>query len=281
MRPAPALLACLPLLLLAACGTLGPGQLAQPSGSSTAVSPSPSLPSPSPSTLPSSPPSPARTSSSPRPPKPNAGPGGSYKLTGTSNVALTFDDGPYPENTPQILDLLRANGLKATFCVIGRNAHTYPDLIRRIYNEGHTFCNHTWRHDMELRNRDEGAIRDDLSATINAIHEAVPEAKVPYFRAPGGYFDNKVVRIAASMGMTSIHWDVDPRDWDVSKYGRGPSMVDHVVSNVKQNARPGSIILSHDNLKPDTVTAYKTLMPWLKARFTLVALPADGQLGRA
>jgi peptidoglycan/xylan/chitin deacetylase (PgdA/CDA1 family) len=195
-------------------------------------------------------------------------------------VALTFDDGPYPENTPQVLDLLRENGIKATFCVLGRNAHTYPDLIRRIYNEGHTFCNHTWRHDTELRSKDEGAIRDDLSATLNAIHEAAPEAKVPYFRAPGGYFDTRLVRIAASMGMTSIHWDVDPRDWDSGKYGHGQKMVDHVVSTVEQNARAGSIILSHDPLKPDTVTAYRTLIPWLKARFTLIALPPDGQLVR-
>jgi peptidoglycan-N-acetylglucosamine deacetylase len=202
-------------------------------------------------------------------------------MTGSEAVALTFDDGPYPENTPQILDLLRETGVKATFCVLGRNAHTYPDLIRRIYNEGHTFCNHTWRHDLELRNKDEGAIRDDLSATINAIREAVPGAKVPYFRAPGGNFDAKVVRIAASMGMTSIYWHVDPRDWDVNKYGRGQSMVDHIVSNVKQNARPGSIIISHDALKPDTVTAYKTLIPWLKSRFTLIALPPDAQLVRA
>jgi peptidoglycan/xylan/chitin deacetylase (PgdA/CDA1 family) len=202
-------------------------------------------------------------------------------VTGTSDVALTFDDGPYPENTPQILDLLRANGIKATFCVIGRNAHTYPDLIRRIYNEGHTFCNHSWRHDLELRNKDEGAIRDDLAATLNAIREAVPTAQVPYFRAPGGSFDAKLVAIARSMGMTSIYWHVDPRDWDTKTYGRGRAMVDHIVSNVKQNTRPGSIILSHDNLKPDTVTAYRTLMPWLKARFTLIALPPDGKLGAA
>jgi len=202
-------------------------------------------------------------------------------MTGTSGVALTFDDGPYPEHTPQILDVLRDNGIKATFCVIGRNAHTYPDLIRRIHNEGHSFCNHTWRHDMELRSKDEGAIRDDLAATINAIREAAPSAKVGYFRAPGGYFDPRLVNIARSMGMTSIFWHVDTRDWEFSKYGRGEPMVNHIVSSVQQSTRPGSIVLSHDNLKPDTVAAYRYLLPWLKARFTLIALPPDGQLARA
>jgi peptidoglycan/xylan/chitin deacetylase (PgdA/CDA1 family) len=202
-------------------------------------------------------------------------------MTGTSAVALTFDDGPYPENTPQILDLLRDNGVKATFCVIGRYAHTYPDLIRRIANEGHTFCNHTWRHDLELRNRDEGAIRDDLAATNNAIREAAPGAQISYFRAPGGNFDNRLVNIAKSMGMTSIYWHVDPRDWDVKQYGRGDSMVNHIISAVQDNVRQGSIVLSHDNLKPDTVTAYRRLLPWLKGRFTLISLPADGRLARA
>lgn len=202
-------------------------------------------------------------------------------MTGSDAVALTFDDGPYPENTPEILDLLRTNGIKATFCVLGRNAHTYPDLIRRIHNEGHTFCNHSWRHDMDLRAKDEGAIRDDLAATTTAIREAVPDATVSYFRAPGGHFDTRLVGIAKSMGMTSIYWHVDPRDWDVNSYGRGQSMVNHVVDNVQKNTRPGSIVLSHDSLRPDTVTAYRTLMPWLKQRFTLTALPPDGRLVRA
>lgn len=194
--------------------------------------------------------------------------------TGTPAVALTFDDGPYPENTPQILDLLRANGIKATFCVLGRNAHTYPELIRRIDREGHTLCNHSWRHDMALKDKDEGAIRDDLAATNNAIREAVPTAKIQYFRAPGGHFDPRLVGIARSMGMTSLYWQVDPRDWDVAKHGRGQTMVDQIVKVVQKDTRPGSIVLSHDNLKPDTVTAYRHLMPWLKSRFTLTGVPA-------
>jgi peptidoglycan-N-acetylglucosamine deacetylase len=296
LRSALVLLACL-TLLLGACRAPGSDQAGEPPGSAApSLSGQPVSPSPMPSAVASSPapppavpPSPSRTTAAPGVAQPSPsttrptriGPAGSYMVTGTDNVALTFDDGPYPESTPQILDLLRSNGIKATFCVLGRNAHTYPQLIRRIYDEGHTLCNHSWRHDMELRTRDEGAIRDDLAATLNAIREAAPSALVPYFRAPGGYFDAKLIGVARSMGMTSLYWHVDTRDWDTRSFGRGKTMVDQIIANVKRNTRPGSIILSHDNLKPDTVTAYKTLMPWLKARFTLTGMPSDGQLARS
>lgn len=201
-------------------------------------------------------------------------------MTGSKGVGLTFDDGPYPEYTPQILDLLRDNGTKATFCLIGKNAQNHPDLVRRIHAEGHTFCNHSWDHDMNLRKRGSAAIRDDLTATNNAIRDAVAGAVISYFRAPGGYFDNALVAIARSMGMTSIYWHVDPRDWDVRKYGQGQSMVKHIVSTVQQSTTSGSIVLSHDAQRPDTVTAYRYLLPWLKGRFTLIALPPGGQLPR-
>lgn len=198
--------------------------------------------------------------------------------TGSDSVALTFDDGPWAENTPQILDLLKAHSVKASFCVIGKHAHIYPDLIRRIHADGHTFCNHSWAHDMELRNRGEAAIRDDLAATNLAIREAVPGAQIGYFRAPGGNFDNSLVAIAKNMGMTSLYWHVDPRDWEFTKYPPGQAMVNNIIARVQGNTRRGSIVLSHDKSKPDTVTAYKSLLPWLKQRFTLIALPPNGKL---
>ncbi len=200
--------------------------------------------------------------------------------TGSQAVALTFDDGPFPEHTPEVLDLLRANGIKATFCVLGKQVHSYPGLIRRIHNEGHTFCNHSWRHDFELAKRGEEAIRDDLAATNRAIHEIVPEAKIGYFRAPGGNFDAALVDIAASMGMTSLYWQVDTRDWEYDKYPLGQVMAENVIVQVKQNVHPGSIILAHDKAKPDTVVAFGSLIPWLKQNYTLIALPPDGKLPR-
>lgn len=252
---------------------------------SVTVSPPPlAAPSPSPSSpaagLPTSPgPKPPKGPQTP-PPAKGVGPAGSIISTGSDAVALTFDDGPWPEYTPEMLDLLKAHNVKATFCVLGRQALTYPDLIRRIHDEGHTFCNHSWRHDMQLGTRGEAWIRDDLNATTKAIHDAAPLAQVSYFRAPGGHFDPSLVAIARSMGMTSIYWHIDTRDWEYSKYTYGQSMVDNIVNRVQTDCRRGSIVLSHDKGKPDTVTAYKTLLPWLKQRYQLIALPPDGRLPR-
>jgi peptidoglycan/xylan/chitin deacetylase (PgdA/CDA1 family) len=204
------------------------------------------------------------------------GPGGARITTGTSAVALTFDDGPWPESTPQLLDLLDKYQVQATFCVLGKHAQTHPDLIQRIHAEGHTLCNHSWRHDMALASRGEAAIRDDLTATSRAIHEAVPNARISYFRAPGGHFDNGLTGVAKDMGMTSIYWHVDTRDWEISKYGYGESMVKQIRETVQSEVRQGSIILSHDRSKPDTVAAYDELLPWLKQNYELTALPTGG-----
>src|SRR5262249_42734356 len=103
--------------------------------------------------------------------------------------------------------------------------------------------------------------------------KAAPNAKIEYFRAPGGNFTNNLVNAAASLGMKSIYWSIDPRDWEASKYGHGSSMVSHIISTIESHVRPGSIILSHDLNKPDTLAAYKVLLPWLKARYTLAPLP--------
>ena len=71
----------------------------------------------------------------------------------TPEVALTFDDGPDPTYTPQVLALLRPYRVKATFCVVGENAQAHPDLVRQIVADGHTLCNHSWHHDVLLGTR--------------------------------------------------------------------------------------------------------------------------------
>jgi peptidoglycan/xylan/chitin deacetylase (PgdA/CDA1 family) len=192
-------------------------------------------------------------------------------------VALTFDDGPDPINTPKLLDMLAQCGVKATFCLVGFRARDRPDLVRRIVAEGHTVCNHSWQHliDLAADTRTDEYIKHDLQATNNAILKAAPDAKIRYFRAPGGNFTPRLVQIAKDLGMTSIYWSLDPRDWEKSVYGTGSAMVNHIISAVEAGVRPGAIVLSHDNGKPDTITAYRTLLPWLKARFHLIALPTD------
>jgi peptidoglycan-N-acetylglucosamine deacetylase len=193
--------------------------------------------------------------------------------TGTNGVALTFDDGPDPFYTPQLLDLLKEHGVKATFCMVGFRVKAWPNLVQRIAAEGHTLCNHSFQHRSDLGVLPLDEMRHDLERTNELIHLAVPGAPIKYFRAPYGKFTVPLVELADELGMHSIYWAVDPGDWDKVKWGTGPSMVAHIIANVEANVRPGSIVLSHDLAKPDTITAYRTLLPWLKERFTLIALP--------
>ena len=201
------------------------------------------------------------------------GPAGSRLVTGSKAVALTFDDGPDPVYTPQILKVLAEQRVHATFCLVGRNAQKHPDLVRQIVAGGHTLCNHTWNHSLKIGKQPAAAIEADLRRTNDAIRRAAPEAKIKYFRAPGGNFTPRLVGVARQFGMTSIYWKVDPRDWD---HPRGESRAKHrarVVSHIDKHVRAGAIVLSHDFAEPDTIAAYRTLLPRLRRRFELIALP--------
>ena len=191
-------------------GGASPTASASPSPSATHSKP----PKPSPSDTPSNKPT-GPKSDPPAPPSGVAtghGPHGSMSVTGTSQTALTFDDGPGPY-TSQILDLLEQNHVKATFCMIGRQVASYPNEVRRMVADGDTLCNHTWSHDEQLSTRTDAQIRAELQQTNDAIHAIVPTAKIEYFRNPAGNFADNTVAIAASMGMKSLYWSVDPSDW--------------------------------------------------------------------
>jgi peptidoglycan/xylan/chitin deacetylase (PgdA/CDA1 family) len=200
-------------------------------------------------------------------------PGQVMRTTGTQTVALTFDDGPDPRYTPRLLAMLRQHGVKATFCVIGVNVHSHPELIQAIVRDGHSLCNHTWQHDLRLGTRSREAIAADLQRTNAEIHRAVPGVPIRYFRHPGGNFTPAAVQVAADLGMASVGWTVDPSDWNTPAYGGG--MTGHIISNVEAQTGPGGIVLSHDGGgdRGATMNAYQTLLPWLAARFTLVRLP--------
>jgi len=201
------------------------------------------------------------------------GPAGSHATTGTAAVALTFDDGPDPAQTPRILKLLAQQQVHATFCLVGKNVQAHPELVRQIVAGGNTLCNHTWLHSLTLGKQPAAAIRADLARTSAAIQKAAPGAKVKYFRAPGGNFTPRLVAVAQQMGMTSIYWKVDPRDWDHPKGESHAAHRSRVISTVEKRTRKGSIVLSHDYAQPDTIAAYQTLIPWLRKHFKLIALP--------
>ena len=201
------------------------------------------------------------------------GPAGSRMTTGSKAVALTFDDGPDPAQTPRILKLLAQQHIHATFCLVGKNAQKHPELVRAIVAAGHTLCNHTWSHSLTLGKQSPAAMKADLQRTRNAILTAAPKAKLKYFRAPGGNFTPALVGTAKQLGMSSIYWKVDPRDW---YHPKGETHAQHqrrVIYRVSHNTRSGAIVLSHDFGQPDTIVAYRKIIPTLKKKYQLVALP--------
>jgi peptidoglycan/xylan/chitin deacetylase (PgdA/CDA1 family) len=198
---------------------------------------------------------------------------GILRTTGSAGVALTFDDGPGPD-TPTILQMLREHGVKATFCVIGVNVQEYPQYVQQIAQDGHALCNHTWQHDTSLGKKSPDAIRADLQRTNDEIHKAAPDVPIKYFRHPGGNFTPAAVQIAAELGMKSAGWTVDPSDWNTKKWS-GQQMTNHIITSVRNNTKPGSIVLAHDGGgdRSCTMAAFKTLLPELKGKFTLIAMP--------
>jgi peptidoglycan/xylan/chitin deacetylase (PgdA/CDA1 family) len=201
------------------------------------------------------------------------GPFESLRTTGSKTVALTFDDGPDPVHTPEILDMLAAQHITATFCLVGEQVQKHPEIVRQIVAAGHTLCNHTWDHSLTIGKDKAATIRADLAKTRAAIEAAAPGAAVPFFRAPGGNFSDRLVEVAYSEGMRSLYWEVDPRDWDHQENETDDQHVDRVVADVKKDVKPGAIVLSHDFNQPDTIKAYQQLLPWLTEKFDLGTPP--------
>lgn len=225
---------------------------------------------------------PSASPSAARPPKPPAPPAPpkpspsrtqnpaseARSTTGSNAVALTFDDGPSPEWTPQFLDYLREQGVKATFCVVGTEVRSNPALVARIVREGHTLCNHSWHHDLTLGSKSVEEIRADLLRTNAEILKAVPGARIAYYRQPGGEWTQRVIDVARSLGMTPLGWAVDPKDWE-----KPPA--ETIASRVHARTRGGSIVLMHDGGgdRSHTLAALHTILADLKARYRLIALP--------
>ncbi|BCJ42704.1 hypothetical protein GCM10010168_05540 [Actinoplanes ianthinogenes] len=212
-----------------------------------------------------------------RPVPAGAGPGKSLLTTGGQQVALTFDDGPDPEQTPKILEMLAKYQVKATFCLVGSQARRHPELVREIVAAGHTLCNHTFDHDLSIGKKTAAQIRADLAKTNKAINDAAPGAPIPFFRAPGGNFSDKLVKVAYADGMSSLYWAVDPRDWEHLEGESDAAHIKRVIATVKKQTAPGSIILSHDFNQPDTVAAYQELLPWLVENFQLGVPSGTGE----
>ena len=154
-------------------------------------------------------------------------------------IAITFDDGPHPQYTMQILDILDKYDAKATFFVIGENAEQYRDIVKEEYDRGHEIGNHTYTHP-DLKKISASQFLDEIQKTRDIIEDITGEPPV-LFRPPGGYLSNSIVSELEQMDGIAVLWSwrQDTRDWAC------PS-VNCIVSSVLKNLKDGDIILFHD-----------------------------------
>jgi peptidoglycan/xylan/chitin deacetylase (PgdA/CDA1 family) len=172
-------------------------------------------------------------------------------------IAMTFDDGPHPSNTPRLLDLLKQRNIKATFFVVGSNSQAYPQILKRITAEGHEIANHTWTH-ANITNLSTDALRRELNDSRDAIVKATGVTPT-LFRPPYGATNaNLKALIKSEFGYPSIIWSVDPEDW------KRPG-VSVVADRLVAGARPGAILLAHDIHKP-TIDAMPSALDRLLAK---------------
>jgi peptidoglycan/xylan/chitin deacetylase (PgdA/CDA1 family) len=185
-------------------------------------------------------------------------------LVSGNYIAITFDDGPHPQNTPRLLDILRARNVKATFYVIGRSVDLYPQVVRRTVAEGHEIGNHTHTHRL-LSKLGDDEVRGELSRCRDAVSRAagynMRTMRPPY----GGLLQRQRELVHSEFGYPTILWSVDPLDWKRP----GPSVV---TSRILSGTTAGGIVLAHDLHAPTVDAMPATIDGLLKRGFKFVTV---------
>ncbi|UUU29079.1 polysaccharide deacetylase family protein [Streptomyces sp. CA-210063] len=153
------------------------------------------------------------------------------------SMVLTFDDGPDPRYTPDILRILRDHDVRATFFVCGEMAVQHKDLLREMAYDGHVVGNHTWSHPL-LTTLSRSRIHAEMARTSEIIEEAYGEPPL-WFRAPYGAWNRAAFQLGAELGMEPLGWTVDTLDW------RTPG-AHTIAERVEKGAGPGVVVLAHD-----------------------------------
>lgn len=178
---------------------------------------------------------------------------------GARSVNITIDDGPDPVWTPQVLQVLRENGVKATFCMVGTQASAHPDLVKAVVAAGHRLCDHTVSHDVTMDRKSETYQSQQILDAEHMITEASGGVRPLYYRAPGGAFTPYSRHLAASHGMRPLGWNIDSKDFELPGTAT-------MVATVKNEISNGPTLLFHDagGDRSQTVAALREVLPWLK-----------------
>lgn len=172
------------------------------------------------------------------------------KRSAPREVYLTFDDGPVPEVTPKVLDILDRYGVHATFFMVGDNVRRHPELLEEVRRRGHAVGNHTFHHLQGAHVTTKRYLRDIMEA-----HKLIGS---PLFRPPHGWMRPRQVRAMRKV-FTPVMYDLVTRD-----YSRRLT-AEQVMQNVRRYARPGAIIVFHDSLKaePRVLKVLPEAIEWL------------------
>ncbi|WP_105971616.1 polysaccharide deacetylase family protein [Streptomyces geranii] len=179
---------------------------------------------------------------------------------GARGVNITIDDGPDPEWTPQVLDVLKEFGVKATFCIVGTQAQAHPELVKDVVAAGHRLCDHSVSHDTTMDKKSEAYQSQQILDAERMITEASGGVRPMYYRAPGGAFTPYSRKLAASHGMRPLGWNVDTKDFEQPG-------ADAIVATVERELPNGPTLLFHDagGDRSQTVEALRRVLPLLKA----------------
>jgi peptidoglycan/xylan/chitin deacetylase (PgdA/CDA1 family) len=187
--------------------------------------------------------------------------------TNVNGIHLTFDDGPNPNATPQVLNFLRERNILAHFFVIGENAQKYPDIVRKIKDEGHLIGNHTNSHTCLLF-KSYNFVQREILLAEEAIENAIGK-RSKFFRPPYGYFDWTTIKAARKHGYSFTLWSSDSKDYRIDS----PEKIKHRIISQTIN---GAILLFHDNYLTEARISYylpKVLDSLLEKGFIFLPLP--------
>ncbi|MEH2148868.1 polysaccharide deacetylase family protein [Nostoc sp.] len=183
-------------------------------------------------------------------------------------IALTFDDGPGPKNTAQILEILKKNEIKATFFMVGEMVKYFPQVAKQVAADGHVIGNHTWHH--WYRHMDLATAASEIDRTAEIIYKTTGE-KTTLFRPPGGFLNNGLAEYAKNEKYAVMMWSEESGDAQ-----RRSPQAPGLVKNVLKYAKPGAIVLMHDGggNRSKSVKALPEMIAGLKAQgYRFVTIP--------
>lgn len=154
-------------------------------------------------------------------------------------ILFRFDDGPHPLYTPQILDILKSEGIQALFAVTGNSAEKYPEIVQRMYRENHIIANHTYSHPCNILFLHYKRIRDEIVRT-NQIIQNITGVEPRYFCSPIGHKNQIIGKVIKDLGLIPVMWDI--RTWDTH------ASYEQIMAVIKKKLKSPAIIMFHDSI---------------------------------